>query len=103
LEALLQGIAFSFARSVVTSFEEPAIIMSANTQLSTQEAADLLGVSRPFVVGLLEQGHIPYQKVGTHRRVLLADVLRYQQQSRVAQSEALAELQKEAQELDMGY
>jgi excisionase family DNA binding protein len=88
---------------IQTSFGKPVTIMPINAQLTTQEAADLLGVSRPFVVGLLEQGRIPYQKVGTHRRVLLGDVLRYQQQSRVAQKEAMAELQKEAQELEMGY
>ncbi|WP_207506378.1 helix-turn-helix domain-containing protein [Klenkia taihuensis] len=46
--------------------------------LTTQEAADLLGVSRPTVVRLLEHGAIPYDQPGSHRRIKLADVLEHQ-------------------------
>jgi excisionase family DNA binding protein len=67
-------------------------------ELSSQEAAQLLGVSRPHLVGLLERGVIPFYRVGTHRRIKLSDVLEYQ-----ARLEALSELTREAQELNLGY
>ena len=53
-------------------------IVSDNKQLTTQRAADLIGVSRPFMVRLLEDGKIPFHMVGSHRRVRLKDVLAYQ-------------------------
>ncbi|MFP5348050.1 MAG: helix-turn-helix domain-containing protein [Actinomycetes bacterium] len=52
--------------------------------LTTQEAADVLGVSRPTVVRLLEHGQIPYEQPGRHRRVRLADVLEFQRSHRYA-------------------
>jgi excisionase family DNA binding protein len=67
-------------------------------ELSSQEAAKLLGVSRPHLVGLLERGVISFYRVGTHRRIKLSDVLEYQ-----AKLEALSALTQEAQELNMGY
>lgn len=55
---------------IQTFFGKPVTITFINAQPTTQEAADLLGVSRPFVGGLLEQGRIPYPEVDTHRRVV---------------------------------
>ncbi|MBV6756551.1 helix-turn-helix domain-containing protein [Rhodococcus opacus] len=61
------------------------------TMLTTQQAADLLGVSRPTVRRLIDVGELPAEKVGTRHRLLLRDVLAYQQQRRARQYEALAQ------------
>lgn len=62
------------------------------TSLTTQEAADILGVTRPTLVRLLTAGEIPYTRPGRHRRVQLADVLAYQQRLRQQRTDALNEL-----------
>lgn len=67
-------------------------------RLTTQEAADFLGISRPTLVKLLEQGEISYERpaAGRHRRVRLDDVLDYQLRKRAERREALDELTAEA-------
>src|SRR5574337_792611 len=78
---------------------QPIILMPQKVELSTQEAASFLNVSRPFVVKLIETGKLPCRKVGRHRRILFDDLLDYQKASRTETEEALQALADEAQEL----
>jgi excisionase family DNA binding protein len=81
-----------------------ALFLSDNKDdISTQQAADLLGVSRPHIVNLLEKGEIPFHKVGTHRRIQLKDLITYDKKVKKNRVDKLDFLSSQAQELNMGY
>jgi excisionase family DNA binding protein len=96
LKALVQVLAEIGAGNAVS-------VMPIHAELTTQEAADLLNVSRPFLVQLLERGEIPYHKVGSHRRVRHQDVIAWKEQVDAERGKALDALVEQGQALRMGY
>jgi excisionase family DNA binding protein len=78
-------------------------IVASNSDLTTAEVADVLNVSRPYVVRLLEEGKLPFRMVGTHRRVALEDALQYKDAQRQKSLAIMQELMAETQELGLGY
>jgi excisionase family DNA binding protein len=78
---------------------EAVVVVPLRAALSTQEAADLLGISRPTLVKLLDDGKIPSARpTGRHRRVRLADVLAYQAQQRQRRRQVLDEIARDSEE-----
>lgn len=69
--------------------------------LTTQQAADLLNVSRPFLIKLLEDGKIPYYNVGSHRRIPYRELMEYRERRRQVRRRVLAEMAREAQEMGL--
>ena len=94
---------FEVLRDVVTAMAQGQAVTIApvHQRLTTQEAADLLGISRPTFVKLLEDGEMPYEQPGRHRRVLLSDVLAYRQRRSVQAREALDRMVEIADESGM--
>jgi excisionase family DNA binding protein len=78
-------------------------IVPIHAELTTQEAADMLNVSRPYLVKLLEEGGIPFHKTGKHRRIKFADLMGYKAEQTLKSEAALQALAHQAQTLGLGY
>lgn len=78
-------------------------LMATDAEITTQQAAEILNVSRPHIIKLLEKGEIPFKKTGSHRRILLQDILEYESKFKIKRRKKLDALAKEAQTLNLGY
>jgi excisionase family DNA binding protein len=108
--AQLDAGAFALPNSLLQALQEilaelragnEVTVMSSSAVLSTAEAAELLNVSRPHVVKLVDAGSLPHHKAGSHRRIALADVLAFKANRDSASRSALAEIQQLADETGM--
>jgi len=97
--------AFRLLNSILTEMAKgnAVTLIPVHAELTTQQAADILNVSRPFLIEQLEKGVIPYRKVGTHRRVMFKDLMKYKQTMDHNRLKALEELSVIDQELGLGY
>lgn len=80
---------------------QPVVLLPQKLELSTQDAAAFLNVSRPFVVKQIDEGRLACRKVGRHRRILFEDLLAYQRSLRTQTGDALQALADQAQELEL--
>jgi excisionase family DNA binding protein len=97
--------AFRLLNSILTEMAKgnAVTLIPVQAELTTQQAARILNVSRPFLIEQLEKGVIPYRKVGTHRRVMFNDLMEYKRTMDRNRLNALDELSAIDQELGLGY
>lgn len=102
------GVTYAIPKSMLTLLSRiikelangnAVTVVPFGKELTTQQAADILNVSRQYLVRLLERGDIPFNKVGTHRRLQLSDVLAYRKNKKINKEEQLRKLSQLGQEL----
>jgi len=104
-EVTVPAAALDLLVNILTQMAEgnAVTIIPVHSELTTQEAAGLLNVSRPYLIKLLDQKDIPYRKVGTRRKILVQDILSYKEHIDNERLKTLDDLAKLSQDLDMGY
>ena len=102
---LIPVTAFRLLNSILTEMAKgnAVTLIPIHAELTTQQAADILKVSRPFLIEQLETGNIPFRKIGTHRRVMFKDLMEFKRTMDHNRLEALEELSAIDQELGLGY
>ena len=105
LTSLLPGAAIRLLSDALALIAQgrAVTVFPQDADLTTQESADMLNVSRPHLVKLIESGAIPFHKTGTHRRIRLESLLAYRAAVDARQREAVAALAAEGQRLGLGY
>jgi excisionase family DNA binding protein len=79
------------------------ILVPADQEFTTVEAANFLNVSRPFVIKEIESGRLPHRKVGSHRRIAFEDLMAYARKMREQQASALERMADNAREMGLDY
>ena len=102
-EILLPGAILSLFSNILRELGngKNIVVLATDKEVTTQQAADFLNVSRPYLVKLLEEGKIPFRRVGPRRRVSLGDLLSYKEREESERHRGLDELVAEAQKLRM--
>lgn len=100
-DATIPATAYRLLVDILTQMSQgnAVTIIPIHAELTTQEAADLINVSRPFLIKQIESGAIPHHKVGRHRRVRFTDLMEYKKNIDMARSKILDELVEESQRL----
>ena len=104
-DLILPGQALVLLRNLLDELAlgNAVTIVPLHAELTTQQAADILKVSRPYLINLLERGELQFTKVGTHRRIRFDDLMAYKNVIKKRSSTAMDELVKIAQEANLGY
>jgi excisionase family DNA binding protein len=100
----LSPAAFNLLLNVLQemSHGNAVLVVPIHAELTTQEAATKMNVSRPYLIKLLEEGKIRFQLKGKHRRILFKDLMEYKQKTAKASYDALSKLAAESEELGLG-
>ncbi len=104
-EVEIPASAFAALQAVVHDMAQGLTItlIPHDKELTSKEAADILNLSRPFLIRLLDRDKIPYHRVGTHRRLRVEDVLAYREQRAAHRREKLRELTRLSEDVEGGY
>jgi len=105
IEVEIPASAFAALQAVVRDMAQGLTItlIPHDRELTTKEAADILNLSRPFLVKLLDRGEMPFHRVGTHRRLKVEDLLAYRELRAARRREKLRELTKLSEQVEGGY
>ena len=100
---MIPSVAYELLIDILSQLSQgnAVTLVPVKAELSTQQAANLLNVSRPYLIKLLESEEIPYRKVGKHRRILAKELYEYKAEIDEKRSQSLDELTALTEELDL--